>query len=151
MAQEYLARWLGEEAMSFTDRERAQNLLNEFVGKTLSGIESDEHQLRLIFEEGIQFVTHSPWRLLRRDALLMGGGDVGGQSTISEKILRSLYRLKLSSCSVSSTGDTRLLLESDYVIEVISDSVQFETWEAHIEAGWTVFAGGSITVFPPKA
>jgi len=137
--------------MSFTDYERAQSLLYEFVGKTLSAIEADEYQLRLMFEEQIEFVTHSPWRLTRRDALLMGGGDIGGQSTISEGILKSLHNLKLTSCSVSRIGDTRLLLESDYVIEVISDSVQFETWEAHIKAGWTVFAGGSITVFPPRA
>ena len=32
---------------------------------------------------------------------------------------------------------------------MIPDSVQYETWEAHIKAGWVVFVGGGITLFPP--
>lgn len=137
--------------MPFSEHERAQILLHEFVGNTLSEIEAGEFELRLIFEEGDQFVTRSPWRLIRRGDLLMGGGDIGGQSTISERILTSLHKFKLASCSVSPVGDTRLVLESDYIIEVVSDSVQFETWEAHTRAGWIVFAGGLITAFPTKA
>jgi hypothetical protein len=42
-------------------------------------------------------------------------------------------------------------LEKDYILEVIPDSVQYETWEAHVEAGWVVFVGGEVTLFPPAA
>lgn len=90
--------------MSFPDRERAQVLLYEFVGKALSAVEAGEFELRLIFEEDIQFVTHSPWRLIRRDELIVGAGDIGKEGTISERILRSLRTLKMTSCSVCSVG-----------------------------------------------
>jgi hypothetical protein len=41
------------------------------------------------------------------------------------------------------------VLEDSYLLRVIADSVRYETWEAHLEAGWAIFSGGEITLFPP--
>jgi hypothetical protein len=136
--------------MSATDRDRALELLSDFTGAGISSIECDEFQLRLFFEDKSIFVTESPWRLFLRGDLLVGSGDIkeGG----SEEIFQHLKRLKANSLAISGWGDTQLAFENDYVLEVISNSVRYETWQAHLRAGWVVFMGGrSITVFPPSA
>ncbi len=78
----------------------------------------------------------------------MGSGDI--KDGASEEILRHLEGLKVISIFVSDRWDTQLLFEQDRVVEVISDSVRYETWEAHLEVGWVVFAGGGTTLFPPS-
>jgi hypothetical protein len=136
--------------MSATDHDRAQQLLSQFIGGGISSVECDEFQLRLIFEDKSEFVTQSPWRLFLKDDLVVGSGDIkeGG----SEEVFGHLKGLKVDSVVISNCGDTQLLFEHDHVLEAIANSVRYETWEAHIEAGWVVFAaGGSTTLFPPSS
>lgn len=133
--------------MSHSNTRRAEDLLKAFVGKAIISSESSDYQLRLVFENRLEFVVSSPWRLILRGALATGSGDVEGSD--AGKILDSLRGLKVSLVSVSRSWDTRLVLENDYILEVIPDSVLYETWEAHVEAGWVVFVGGEVTVFPP--
>lgn len=133
--------------MSDGDVRRAEGLLNTFVGKAIISSESTEYQLRLVFEKSLEFVVPSPWRVMLRGELQCGSGDVGGAN--AEKVLDSIKGLKVTLASVSRSWDTRLVLERDYILEVIPDSVQYETWEAHVEAGWVVFVGGEVTLFPP--
>ena len=134
--------------MTIVERNRAQQLLSNFVGRTMSSMECDEFQLRLMFEDKSEFVTRSPWRLTLRGDLLTGSGDSKERS--SGEILRHLSGLRVVSTHISDCGDTQLLFEKDHVVEAVSDSVQYETWEAHLEVGWIIFsAGGGVTVFPP--
>jgi hypothetical protein len=134
--------------MSATDRDRALELLSEFIGAGISSIECDEFQLRLVFEDKSEFVTESPWRLLLRGDLVVGSGD--GKKGASEEIFHHLKGLKANSVTISGLGDTQLVFENDYVLDVILNSVRYEAWEAHLPAGWVIFMGGhSITVFPP--
>jgi hypothetical protein len=133
--------------MSNGDIRRAEGLLNTLVGNAVISSESSEYQLRLVFEKDFEFVVSSPWRVMLRGALLGGSGDVGGPN--AKKMLDSIKELEVISASVSPSWDTRLVLEKDYILEVIPDSVQYETWEAHVEAGWVVFVGGEVTLFPP--
>lgn len=126
---------------------RAEDLLNAFVGKAIISSESSDFQLRLVFEKNLEFVVPSPWRVMCRGTFVGGSGDVGG--TEAKKGIDSINGLKVVLISVSPSWDTRLVLEDDYILEVIPDSVQYETWEAHVEAGWVVFVGGEVTVFPP--
>jgi hypothetical protein len=100
-----------------------------------------------MFEKGLEFVVSSPWRVTLRGALIVGSGDMGG--AYATNALDSIKGLKVISTSVSPYWDTQLVLENDYILEVISNSVQYETWEAHHEAGWIIFVGGEVTVFPP--
>jgi hypothetical protein len=72
---------------------------------------------------------------------------MGGEN--EKKVLDSIKGLEVISTSVSPSWDTRLVLENEYVLEVIPDSVEYETWEAHIEADWVIFVGGEVTLFPP--
>jgi hypothetical protein len=134
--------------MSATDRDRALELLPEFIGAGISSVECDEFHLRLVFEDKSEFVTESPWRLLLRSELLLGSGD--GKKGACEEIFQHMKGLKANSVTISELGDTQLVLENDYVLDVISNSVRYETWHAHLPAGWVIFMGGhSITVFPP--
>jgi hypothetical protein len=133
--------------MSNGDVRRAEGLLNTFVGNAVISSESNEYQLRLVFEKSLEFVVCSPWRVALKGVLLGGSGDVGGVNV--KKVLDSTKGLKVISACVSPSWDTRLVLENDYILEVISDSVQYETWEAHLEAGWVIFGGGEVTLFPP--
>ena len=135
--------------MSIADHDRAQQLLSSLVGSGVSSIECDELQLRLIFGDRSEFVTQSSWRLTLRGDLLMGSGDIKDRA--SEEILGHLKGLKVLSILISDRWDTQLLFENDHVVEVISDSLRYETWEAHLEVGWVVFAGGGTTLFPPSA
>jgi len=57
--------------------------------------------------------------------------------------------LKVISTSISNRSDTELQFEKGYVLSAIMDTVQYETWEAHLDVGWVIFANGQITVFPP--
>jgi hypothetical protein len=134
--------------MSATDHDLALELLSEFIGAGISSIECDEFQLKLRFEDKSVFVTESPWRLLLRGDLLVGSGDVKKGDT--EEIFQHLKGLKANSVTISELGDTQLVFENDYVLDVISNSVRFEAWQANLPAGWVIFMGGhSITVFPP--
>jgi hypothetical protein len=133
--------------MSDADVRRAENLLREFVGRAVISSESSEYQLTITFEAGLEFVVYSPWRVMRRGALQGGSGD-GGSVTV-KKVLDSLSHLKVVSTSVSISWDTRLVLEEDYILEVIPDSVQYETWQAHVKTGSVIFCSGTVTVFPP--
>jgi len=133
--------------MSNGDIRRAEDLLKAFVGNAVISSESSEYQLRLVFEKSLEFVVSSPWRVFLRGTLLVGSGDVGGEN--AKKVLNSIQGLAVTSTSVSPSWDTRLVLENDYILEVIPDSVQYETWEAHVEAGWVIFVGGEVTLFPP--
>jgi len=136
--------------MTIVERDRAQQLLSNFVGRTLSSLECGEFELRLIFEDKSEFVTRSPWRLTLRGDLLTGSGDSKERS--SGEILKHLNGLRVVSTHISDYGDTKLFFEKDHVVEAVSDSVQYETWEAHLEVGWIIFsAGGGVTVFPPAA
>jgi hypothetical protein len=136
--------------MSATDRDRAQGLLSEFIGGGISSIECDEFQLRLVFEDKSEFVTQSPWRLFLRGDLLVGSGDIRERG--SEEIFEHLKGLKVNSVAITGCGDTQLLFENDHILEAISNSVRYETWQAHLRAGWVVFTGGrSTTLFPPPA
>ena len=119
--------------MAATDRDRALELLSEFIGARISSIECDEFQLRLVSEDKSVFVTESPWRLLLRGDLLLGSGDV--KKGASEEIFQHLKRLKANSVAISGWGDTQLAFENDYVLEVISNSVRYEAWQAHLRAG----------------
>jgi len=125
-------------------------MLSEFVGGGISSVEYDEFQLRLIFEDKSEFVTQSPWRLMLTDNLAVGSGDIKDRG--SEEVFGHLRGLKVDSVVISNCGDTQLLFENDRVLEVIADSARYETWEAHIEAGWVVFTGGNCTtLFPPSS
>jgi hypothetical protein len=135
--------------MSATDRDRAQELLSEFIGDRISSVECDEFHLRLVFQDKSQFVTQSPWRLFLKADLLLGNG-YGKRG--SEELFEHLKGLKVNSVAIADCGDTQLLFENGYVLEAISNSVRYETWEAHIQAGWVIFNGGrSLTAFPPSA
>lgn len=136
--------------MTIVERDRAQQLLSSFVGRTMSSLVCGEFELRLIFGDKSEFVTRSPWRLTLRGDLLTGSGDSKERS--SGELLRHVGGLRVVSTCISDCGDTQLLFEKDHVVEAISDSVQYETWEAHLEVGWIIFsAGGGVTVFPPAA
>jgi hypothetical protein len=134
--------------MAIIERDRAQQLLSNFVGRTMSSTECDEFQLRLMFTDGSEFVTHCPWRIILRGDLLAGSGD---SKEPSGEILKHLNGLEVVSTRISDRGDTELLFEKDYALDVVCNSAQYETWEAHLEAGWIVFAAGGTTVFPPAA
>jgi hypothetical protein len=136
--------------MPIVERDRAQQLLSSFVGRTMSSTECGEFELRLIFEDKSEFVTRSPWRLTLRGDLLTGSGD--SKERALAEILRHLIGLRVVSTHISDCGDTQLLFEEEHVVEAVSDSVQYETWEAHLKIGWVIFsAGGGVTVFPPAA
>jgi hypothetical protein len=125
---------------------RAENILTSFVGKVIASAERSEYQLRLLFGDSLEFVVGSPWRITLNGALFCGGGDGEAYAT---KALESIKGLEVISASVSPSWDTRVLLTNDYALEAIADSAQYETWEAHVEAGWVIFMGGEVTVFPP--
>lgn len=133
---------------------RAEGLLAEFVGKEITSVDQGEFQLRLVFGSGISFIALSAWRLLQDSCLLIGSGDVQGSKPLDKEVDKELHCLKglrVLSASVSPSWETRLVLESDYVFELIPDSVRYEMWEAHLEVGLAVFSGGEITFFPPAA
>jgi hypothetical protein len=132
--------------MSPADFERARAFLRGFAGKVLSSIDCDEFHLDLLFEGGFRFQTHCSWRFIQGDSLIFGRGDVGGQVSTDE--FTRIIGLKVVSTSISNCWDSYLCFEKDYVFQVISDTVQFETWEAHLEAGSVIFGDGDITVFP---
>lgn len=135
--------------MSSADFELAQTILRSFIGKTLSAIECDEFHLELVFEDSSRFGTHGSWRVVQRDTFLFGSGDVGGQ--VPQDVFERLIGLKVISTSISNRSDTDLQFEEDYVLNAIMDTVQYETWEAHLDVGWVIFANGHITVFPPAS
>ncbi|HEY1900969.1 MAG TPA: hypothetical protein VGG56_00950 [Terracidiphilus sp.] len=135
--------------MQSADLERAQTYLRSFIGRTLSSIECDEFHMELVFEDDARFQTHSCWRFMHGNCLLYGHGDIGGQ--VSKDVFAGLIGLKVVSTSMSSCGDTDLRFGKDHSIQTISDTVQFETWDAHVEEGWVIFSSGSTTVFPPPA
>jgi hypothetical protein len=128
---------------------RANTLLDSFIGKAILATEVKEYRLGVTFDDGSHFVTTSPWRLSLGPNLLMGSGDVGAKTPVDA--LNHPIGLKVESTSISGFWDTRLQLENNYLLEVFSNSIQYETWEAHVEAGWVVFAGGGTTVFPPSS
>lgn len=129
------------------DLERAEGFLRGFIDKTLSSIECDEFHLELLFHDGSRFRTQRSWRVIHGDSLLFGRGDIGGQ--ISSDAYAGIIGLKVASASISKCWDTDLRFENDYVVQTISDTVQFETWDVHLDAGWVIFSDGQITVFPP--
>jgi hypothetical protein len=133
--------------MSVENIDRAKQLLAELVGRAITSIDCDQYQIRLIFENRSEFVTQSPWRLILQDDLLMGSGDIKDRA--SEEILLHLKGQMVASISISDHWDTRLVFKKGHVLEVFSDSLRYETWEAHLQQGWVVFAGGSTTLFPP--
>jgi hypothetical protein len=133
--------------MSDSGVRRAEDLLQAFIGSAVIASESGKYQLRLMFENSLEFVVSSPWRVILRGNLLGGSGDEGGEH--AKQALDSVKGLKVVSASVLSAWDTRLVLQGDCVLEVIPDSVQYETWEAHVEVGWAIFGSGEFTLFPP--
>jgi hypothetical protein len=134
------------QVMSDVDIRRADSILTSFAGKVIASAENAEHQLRLLFGENLEFVVGSPWRITLKGDLLCGGGD--SEAHIA-KALESISGREVISASVSSSWDARVLLTDDYALEVIADSAQYETWEAHVGIGWVIFMGGQVTVFPP--
>ena len=133
--------------MPSADFELAQTYLRSFIGRTLSSMECDELHMELVFEDDARFQTHCCWRFMHGDSLIYGHGDIGGQ--VSKDVFAGLIGLKVISTSMSSFGDADLRFEKDHSVQTILDTVQFETWDAHVEEGWVIFTGGSTTVFPP--
>jgi hypothetical protein len=133
--------------MSVSNLSYIRSLLSRLANKTLSSIASDELHLELIFEAPFRFQTHCSWRLFAGDKMLIGQGDVGSQ--IARDTLDRLIGLKILSVSVSNRFDTDFRFEGDYVLQAISDTMQYEVWDAHIEEGWVILEGGSIAIFPP--
>jgi hypothetical protein len=134
--------------MSSPELERARSLLGSFVNARLSSIECGEFELRLRFESGIEFVTHAPWRLIHDGSVALGSGDIGSEADAGPA--RCLTGLSVLSVSISDIWDTKLLLESNYLIEVLSNSSKYEVWEAHLAEGWVIFMDGVVTIFPPS-
>jgi len=66
-------------------------------------------------------------------------------------VLASLIGLKVVSASILRFEDTELRLERGFIVQVISDAVQFETWDAHLDVGWVIFSDGKLTIFPPPS
>jgi hypothetical protein len=129
--------------------QKAADHLSTFVGKILASCSFDQLRSRFVFEGDSEFVTDSPWRLMRDDAILFGSGDFGATGMEIDKHLESLKGLRVVSTSVSHSCDTRLLLEKVFAVEIIPNSARYEIWEARIETGWVIFMGGEVTVFPP--
>ena len=129
--------------MSDSGVRRAEDLLQAFIGRAVIASESGKYQLRLMFENSLEFVVSSPWRVILRGNLVGGSGDVGGE--YAKQALDSVKGLKVVSASVFSAWETRLVLQGDCVLEVIPDSVQ----EAHVEVGWAIFGSGEVILFPP--
>ncbi len=138
------------EKNSNDDINRADLLLRGFVGRRLVLIEKSEYQLRLIFGPGTEFIVSSPWRLCRNNEPLVGSGDFRGAEA-NVQMADLLIGAKVLSTVVSQGWETKLSLEGGYVMDVFPDSVQYEIWEAHSEAGWIVFSGGRTTLFPPTS
>jgi hypothetical protein len=135
--------------MSSPDFERAHAYLQNFVGKTLASFDCDESHLRLVFEGGTNIETHGPWRIVSHDILEVGSGDVG--SPFSKDALELLIGRQLVHASITLTFVTGLGFEGDQTVELISDSVQYEVWEAHLKEAWVIFQEGQLTVFPPAS
>ncbi|MCU1305900.1 MAG: hypothetical protein JWN45_595 [Acidobacteriaceae bacterium] len=133
--------------MSIAELDHARQLLSGLIGKGIVGVDSYEYQLRLIFGDKSEFSTQSAWRLIFRNNLLIGSGDP--KNLVSGEFLKHLSGLKVVSILISDLWDTQLLFENGYFLEVFSDSLRYETWEAHLQVGWVIFSEGSITVFPP--
>lgn len=132
------------------ERNPAEEFLQGFVSRQIGSVERCPYQMRLVFGQNIEFIVSSPWRFLQAGHLQVGSGD--GQGSDKEDILLShLKGNRVISVSVSSSWQTNILLEKDYKLEVICDSVQYESWEAHLETGYAVFAAGEMTLFPPAS
>jgi hypothetical protein len=129
------------------DLKRAEGFLRDFIGKALASVECDEFHLELLFHDGSRFRTQCSWRVIQGDSLLFGRGDIGGQ--ISSDAYAGIIGLKVASASISTCWDTDLRFENDYVVQTLSDTVQFETWDVNLDAGWVILSDGRITVFPP--
>jgi hypothetical protein len=129
------------------DLKRAEGFLRDFIGKALASVECDEFHLELLFHDGSRFRTQCSWRVIQGDSLLFGRGDIGGQ--ISSDAYAGIIGLKVASASISTCWDTDLRFENDYVVQTLSDTVQFETWVVNLDAGWVILSDGRITVFPP--
>jgi hypothetical protein len=129
------------------DLKRAEGFLRDFIGKALASVECDEFHLELLFHDGSRFRTQCSRRVIQGDSLLFGRGDIGGQ--ISSDAYAGIIGLKVASASISTCWDTDLRFENDYVVQTLSDTVQFETWVVNLDAGWVILSDGRITVFPP--
>jgi hypothetical protein len=125
------------------DLKRAEGFLRDFIGKALASVECDEFHLELLFHDGSRFRTQCSWRVIQGDSLLFGRGDIGGDA------YAGIIGLKVASASISTCWDTDLRFENDYVVQTLSDTVQFETWVVNLDAGWVILSDGRITVFPP--
>ncbi len=132
--------------MPETWHNRAESLLNELVGSAIIAAERFEYQLRLKFEGDYYFDVFSPWRLIQNGEMLFGSGD---GIVYVKKELAKLCGLNVLSASVFPSGETRLLMENDFLLEVIPDSVQYEMWTTDVQSGSVVVAIGNVTVFPP--
>lgn len=129
--------------------ERADLLLRKFVGRQLSSIERSEHQLRVVFGPGAEFIVSSAWRLRQNSSTLIGSGDSRRTEILAQ--FADLLNTRVVSTAVTRSWETTLSLERDYVLEVFPDSVQYEMWEAHMDIGLIVFTGGHTTFFPPAS
>ena len=125
---------------------RAEQFLKGLVEKKIVDIEKDEYQLRLLFERSNEFVVSSAWRFLHANRFVVGSGD---SAKMQDDALECLKEMKVIAVSISSSWETDILIENDYRLEVICDSIQYESWEGHLETGWAVFEGGEMTLFPP--
>jgi hypothetical protein len=127
---------------------RANDLLSRLIGREITSLETGEFQLRLLFGKEVSFIADSAWRLVHDGRLLIGSGDGQGSKPLNGQLDR-LEGLRVVSATVLPSWETRLVLDRDYVFELIPDSVRYEIWEAHLEVGWAIFSGGEITLFPP--
>lgn len=135
-----------EQLVSDGNEYRAEKFLKGLVGRRIVSLEKNEHQLRLLFDGSNEFVAGSAWRFLQANRFLVCSGD---SAKVQDDALECLKGMKFISVSVCSSWETRISIENDYRLEMICDSIQYESWEAHLETGWAVFEAGEMTLFPP--
>jgi hypothetical protein len=102
--------------------------------------------MELVFKDHSRFQTHCSWRIMKSNSLVFGGGDIG--DPVSQNAYIGLIGLEVTLASMSNLGDTKLTFDEDYAVEAIADTVQYESWDAHLDVGWIILSGGHITVFP---
>jgi hypothetical protein len=128
------------------DISAARRLLSALVRSTVTSVESSEYRLRIVFDRDLDINVYCPWRVLQNGAPVFGSGDVVPMDMA--QAFAPLTGLCVMSASVLPSWDAQFYLGNDYCIEVIPDSVRYEAWVAHLEAGNVVFSGGAVWVFP---
>lgn len=53
------------------------------------------------------------------------------------------------SADITTCWDSTIHFGQDQIVQAIADTVQYGTWEAHVEIGSVIYGDGQITIFPP--